>query len=87
MQPNKYQTAEPNLNSGFTSKYKKNIASIIFTSMLADLAVATRESCLCNNFVLGGFHIFPSAFAKERDTRVSGYFKTSPTWILCLRAK
>ena len=48
---------EPNVDGGSTKKCKKNIASIIFTSMLAGLTDTKRESISCNSFALGDFFI------------------------------
>ena len=44
MQPSIYRATEANVDGGSTNKYKKNIASMIITSMLAGLTDARRGS-------------------------------------------
>ena len=48
-----YQAIELSVDGGSTNKCKKNIASVIITSILSGSIDATRDPCSCNSFALG----------------------------------
>ena len=87
MRPSIYRAIEANEDGGPTNKCKKNIASIIIASMLAEAEQMQHVTLVPAIALLWVCCILPSTFARKRGIWVGGYFKTSPMSILCLREK
>ena len=73
-----YQAIELNVDGGSTNKCKKNIASIIITSILAGSIDATRDPRSCNSFALGVSSYFHQHLQNKEVTESEDILKPLP---------